>query len=61
MLAFLEFFAEAQKARDSMYHAIDFHEKMPATAEFRLRPQRRVGLYNHVKFTPIAKGHVFPR
>ena len=32
----------------------DFHEKMPGTAEFRLRPQRGVH-YNHVTFTPMAK------
>ena len=33
----------------------DFHEKMPATAEIRLSPQRGVGDYNHVTFTPIAQ------
>ena len=30
------------------------HEKMPATADFRLRPHR-AWHYNHVTFTPIAK------
>ena len=28
---------------------------MPATADFRLRPQRGVACYNNVTFTPIAK------
>ena len=32
----------------------DFHEKKPATAEFRLRLQG-AWYYNHVTFTPIAK------
>ena len=32
----------------------DFHEKMPATADFRLRP-KAAWHSNHVTFTPIAK------